>query len=54
VLIIEQAASILVAATGRTEAEAIDMLRQVSKRRNVAVRDLAAWLIAGAGGNTQP
>ena len=54
VLNIEQAAGILVTATGRTEAEAIDMLRQVSKRRNVPVRDLAAWLTARAVGNTEP
>ena len=52
--VIEQAKGIIMAKTGRTEAEAFDMLQQVSERRNVPVRDLAAWIVASAVRNPPP
>jgi ANTAR domain len=52
--VIEQAKGIIMAKTGRTEAEALDMLQQVSQRRNVPVRDLAVWLIASAVRHPRP
>jgi len=52
--VIVQAKGIIMAKTGRTEAEAFGMLQQVSQRRNVPVRDLAAWLVASAVHNPPP
>jgi ANTAR domain-containing protein len=44
--VIERAKGIVMAKTRRPEAEAFDLLRQVSQRRNVAIQNLAAWIIA--------
>jgi len=52
--VIEQAKGIIMAKTGRPEAEAFNMLRQVSQRRNLPIRDLAAWIIASTVRNPWP
>ena len=52
--VIEQAKDIVMAKTGRPEAEAFDLLRQVSQRRNVPIRDLAAWIVASMVRHPQP
>ena len=52
--VIEQAKGIIMAKTGQTEAEAFGLLQQISQRRNVPVRDLAAWLVASAVHNPPP
>jgi hypothetical protein len=47
--IIEQAKGILMARTGCGPDEAFDLLRLLSQRANVKVRDLAAELVNGVG-----
>ena len=44
--VIEQAKGILMAQSGRSEADAFDLLRRASQRSNVPVRELAAQLVA--------
>jgi hypothetical protein len=46
--VIEQAKGIIMAQSGCGEAEAFDLLRRASQRSNVAVRDLAARIVAQA------
>ena len=51
---IEQAKGIIMAKIGCTQVQAFDILRAVSQRRNVPVRDLAAQLIDRTVRSTQP
>ena len=44
--VIEQAKGILMAQSGRSEADAFDLLGRASQRSNVPVRELAAQLVA--------
>lgn len=43
--VVEQAKGIMMATTGRPQAEAYTFLWQLSRRCNLLVRDLAAWLV---------
>ena len=52
--VIEQAKGIIMAKAGRPEAEAFDLLRQVSQRRSVPIQDLAVWIIASTVRHPQP
>ena len=52
--VIERAKGIIMAKTGRPDAEAFDLLRQVSQRRSVPIQDLAVWIIASTVRNPRP
>jgi len=44
--LIERAKGIIMARCGWPEEQAFDALRQLSQRKNIKVRDLAAWIVA--------
>ena len=48
--VIEQAKGIIMAKNGWSEDQAFDALRRASQRKNIKVRDLAAFIVASVAG----